>query len=145
MTIEIRSIYDGKNPDQGIKCGKSHTKQEFKEECDINNILKRYENDGLLPDMIKVDPQYGDFSNVASYQEACNITIKAQEQFLALSAKVRAKFNHDPAEMLAFVANPKNKEELVELGLAVKAPVKDAGGVLKPQDGKPVETPQPTK
>ena len=82
MTIEIRSIYDGKTADTGIKCGKSMTKQEFKEECDINNILKRYENDGLLPDMIKSDPQYGDFSDVASYQEACNITIKAQEQFL---------------------------------------------------------------
>ena len=59
----------------------SRTKQSFKDECDINNILKKYNKTGQLPAMIKADPKYGDFSNSASYQESLNLVLLAQEQF----------------------------------------------------------------
>lgn len=98
----------------------SMTKQNHKAECDIHNILKRFNETGQLPDMIRENPQYGDFSNVKDYQESLEIVIKAEEQFAALPAKVRDRFNNNPAMFLEFATNPENGRELVKLGLATE-------------------------
>lgn len=99
------------------------TKQSEKEACDINNIMARYQQTGVLPDMIRQDPQYGDFSDIGSFMEAQNIVAHANAQFAALDAHVRARFNNNPAEMLKFVEqaanDPEKGSELVKLGLAI--------------------------
>lgn len=103
----------------GLTCPEpSLTKQTFMEECDINNIMKRFENTGILPDLIKENPQYGDFSDPMDYQSALNTVLLAQEQFDALSSIVRERFNNDPQTFLEFTSNPDNSEELVKMGLA---------------------------
>lgn len=128
-TVKIRSIFDP-SEDVGLDCREhdektgeyryfTRTKQADKEACDINNILRRYEKTGILSDMILENPQYGDFSDVASFQEACQVVRVAEEQFGALSARVRERFGNDPANMLAFCADPANRAEMVDLGLAV--------------------------
>lgn len=101
--------------------------QSSKEECDINNIMKKFERTGQLPDMIKTNPKYGDFSEPLSYQEAQNIVIHANEQFAALSAKVRERFSNNPQKFLEFCHDPENAQEMVKLGLAVKRPAPDKG------------------
>lgn len=98
----------------------SRTKQSFKDETDINNILKQYQKTGILPDMIKQNPQYGDFANPMDYQESLNLVLFAQQQFASLSSHVRERFNNDPAKFLEFTSNDKNAEEMVRLGLATK-------------------------
>lgn len=95
------------------------TKQADAPACDINNILKRYEENGVLPDMIRANPQYGDFSNVPSYQEALETVMKAEEQFGALPAKIRERFNNNPASMLEFVNDPENGAEMIKLGMRI--------------------------
>lgn len=98
----------------------SRTLQSDADSADINNILKRYERTGLLPEMIKVDPRYGDFSEVPTYQEALEIVSRSHEQFTNLDAHIRARFSNDPAEFLAFATNPDNMKEMVKLGLAIE-------------------------
>lgn len=93
------------------------TKQSMAAECDINNIMANYQNTGLLPDMIKTNPVYGDFSDPQSYQEAMNIVLFAEEQFLSLSAHVRERFGNDPQKFLEFTSDPKNQDEMEKLGL----------------------------
>lgn len=95
-------------------------KQSMKKDCDINNILRKYKKTGHLPELIKRNAQYGDFSQIEDYQTSLNTVKKAQEQFDSLSAEVRKKFENDPAKMLDFVSNPENIEEMYNLGLAVK-------------------------
>jgi len=104
--------------------GDSRTHQSFKDECDINNILNRYARTGVLPQMIKSNPRYGDFATVQSYQDACNVVLLAQEQFNALDANVRDRFNNDPSKFLAFCSDEKNKAEMISLGLAVDKKLK---------------------
>lgn len=99
--------------------GVSRTKQSFKAECDINNILKKYNKTGQLPDMIRANPRYGDFSNVPSYQEALQIVAHAEEQFAGLPAKVRQEFSNDPSLFLSFASDPQNHNRMVEMGLAM--------------------------
>lgn len=140
MQKKFRTAYDRiKTP--GLECPeKGRTKQSFKKECDINTILKRMEITGALPEMIKGNPQYGDFSTVQSYQDSLNTVMFANEQFAALPAKVRNRFSNDPASFLAFTQDPANFKELVKMGLATATPVEDKKTGPTPDKGP--ESPQ---
>lgn len=104
----------------------SRTKQSFRDECDINNILKKYLKTGILPVVTRVQ-QYGDFSEVSDYQGALHTVMSAQEAFMDLPSKVRERFMNDPGQFLEFMADPKNGKEAVELGLAVAVPDEKRG------------------
>jgi phage internal scaffolding protein len=94
----------------------SRTKQSFRDECDINNILRQFNVTGQLP-VGSVQPQYGDFSGITDYQSALNRVMAAQDSFLQLPAKIRAKFDNDPAVFLDFASDEANKDEMKALGL----------------------------
>jgi phage internal scaffolding protein len=94
----------------------SRTKQSFRDECDINNILRQFNVTGQLP-IDGVQPQYGDFSGITDYQSALNAVMSAQDSFLALPAKVRARFDNDPALFVDFASDEANRDELKALGL----------------------------
>lgn len=118
------------------------TQQSFVTECDINTIISKYRRTGLLGDLIKRNPQYGDFSEVGTYQEAYNTVLKAEEQFSALPSNLREKFNNKPEEFLKYVHDPKNADELVEMGLATRRePSEEAQKV----DSKPVSSEEDKK
>uniref|UniRef100_UPI0040478447 hypothetical protein n=1 Tax=Algoriphagus sp. TaxID=1872435 RepID=UPI0040478447 len=97
----------------------SRTKQSFKEECDINTILKRFNITGQLP-VGPLQPQYGDFSGVVDYQTALNAVIAAQESFNALPATLRNRFANDPAAFVDFCSDESNREEMIRLGLVIE-------------------------
>lgn len=92
------------------------TKQCFKDECDINNVVNRFVKAGVLPPP-PVNGYYGDFSDVGSFQEALIKVNEANEMFNSLPAKLRARFDNDTGKFLDFVDDPANHKELVELGL----------------------------
>lgn len=96
---------------------KKMTKDSFKDECDINNIMAKFNKTGELPDMIKREPRYGDFSDPLSFQEAQNLIIHAGEQFEALPAKVRERFKNDPESFLRWVHEEASEEEMQTMGL----------------------------
>lgn len=110
-----------KNPRLKISFpAQGRTKQSFKDECDINNIMKKFQRTGQLPDMIRKEPRYGDFADPVDFQDSMNLVIFAQEQFDALPAHVRERFANQPVRFLEFATNPANAEELVKMGLATK-------------------------
>ncbi len=94
----------------------SRTKQSFRDECDINYILRQFNVTGQLP-IGSVQPQYGDFSGITDYQSALNAVMAAQDSFLQLPAKVRARFDNDPALFVEFASDEANKDEMKALGL----------------------------
>jgi phage internal scaffolding protein len=94
----------------------SLAKQSFRDECDINNILRKFNVSGELP-AGSVQPQYGDFSGITDYQSALNAVMEAQDSFLALPAKVRARFQNDAALFVDFASDEANKDEMKALGL----------------------------
>ncbi len=95
----------------------SRTKQSFKKEANINTIMKRYEQTGNLPEIAGRIPQYGDFSNVGTYQEALHQVEAGRQAFMALPAAIRDLVQNDPALFMAFVSDPENREQMIELGL----------------------------
>lgn len=94
----------------------SRTKQAFKAECDIHNIIKRAAVTGVMPAGTR-QPMFGDFSGVGDYQTALNAVVQAQEAFESLPAHIRDHFANDPQRLLDFLSDSKNREAAVQLGL----------------------------
>lgn len=94
----------------------SMTQQQFKDECDVNVIISRYQTTGLLPESDK-EPVYGDVSDLPTFQQAQAILIEATDRFNQLPSIVRARFDHNPANFLAFMDDPNNLLEAEKLGL----------------------------
>lgn len=103
-------------------------KQEFKEECDINVLMKRYQKTGLFPQYPGQSPRYVSNIGAPDYQEALGIVMQAKSDFAALSSELRKRFDNDPQKFLEFCANPDNGDELVSLGLR-EAPKPEPGPV----------------
>lgn len=101
----------------GLKCeDPSLTAQEFVEESDINYIANRFMRTGeikVVPNM----PTSGDFSGIFDFQSAMNLVVEAKRQFMDLPAKIRSRFSNDPAQLIAFLEDDKNRKEAEALGL----------------------------
>lgn len=125
--VEIRVPYKSYPRVQVVFSEPSQTQQHFKDDTDINIILKRN------PDITQCQyvnhrgqATYGDFSDVAEYRDALDRVLEAEEQFAELPSDVRDRFANDPAQFLDFVLNPDNGDELVKMGLATSRPVESA-------------------
>lgn len=107
----------------------SQTLQSFKDDADINCIIARFENTGVLVDPtvpVSRIPSFGDYSDLPSYQEAQNVIIAANNAFDTLSSKIRERFGNDPAAYFDFVQSLKEGseeyDEAVALGIVNKRP-----------------------
>lgn len=97
--------------------GPSRTKQSFRDECDINNIMRKWQKTGLVTHVSKYQGDYSDLTNVQSYHESCNQVLAAQEAFASLPSSLRSRFQNDPGQFLEFVGNDANRDEAIKLGL----------------------------
>ena len=123
-TIFLRTPYnydkDAASNESGLHCeDASLAQQHYKEECDINTILEKFNITGMLPENT-LSPRYGDFTGIGDYHTAMNRVIAVQEEFEALPAQIRARFNNDPAQLIEFMENSDNRPEAEELGLVEK-------------------------
>lgn len=98
----------------------SLTKQSFRKESEINNILARYAKTGVIEHANKYEGHYGDFTNVTDYQTSLNAVYRAQEEFMSLPSSIRSEFKNDPAQFLAFVTDENNRDKAIEMGLIPK-------------------------
>lgn len=115
---------DAASNESGLHCEDvTLTQQHFKDETDINNILRQFNVTGLLPET-PLSPRYGDFTGISDYQTALNQVIAAESEFMALPANIRSRFDNDPAKLIEFLENSNNKDEAIKLGLvnAVELP-----------------------
>jgi len=124
-TVFLRTPYnydkDAASNESGLHCeDASLAQQHFKEECDINTILQKFNISGILPEQ-PLSPRYGDFTGIGDYHTALNRVYAAQDEFEALPAQIRARFNNDPAQLIEFLENSDNRPEAEELGLVEKA------------------------
>lgn len=118
----------------------SMTQQHFKDECDINNILRRHENGLPVTHIMSSQGQYGDFSAIPEYQDSLNLVNDAQTAFMALPSHVRARFGHDPSQLIAFVSDKANREEAIKLGL-VPAPAVSTSNEAPPKGDPKADAP----
>lgn len=96
----------------------SLTQQQFAAECDINNIMKDYLETGTINHKNPKPGVYADLSQIKDLRSSIEDIQKAEDAFMALPAKVRARFENDPVKFVEFCQDSKNQEEAVALGIA---------------------------
>lgn len=101
--------------------GESLTQQSHAAAADVRNIIKQYDRTGLIANVNKGIAQYGDYSKVNEYAEALQMVAQANQSFAEVPSHIREQFNNNAGLFFEFATDPKNKEKLIEMGLA-KAP-----------------------
>lgn len=97
------------------------TQQGDAEGTNINVIMAKYTKTGQMPQLI-AQPLFGDFTDMPDYRQAIERIRDAEDAFLQVPAKVRARFGNDPGEFIKFASNPDNKAELIQMGLTKPTP-----------------------
>lgn len=124
----------------GLSCPEPTLAQQHSaQECDINYIVERFGVTGQLPPQTGPAPTYGDFTGILDYRDALHAVMAADEAFMALPAKVRERFDNDPALFVDFCSDGNNISEMMELGLI--APLSLPNGNIPSPEG--VVSPSP--
>jgi phage internal scaffolding protein len=144
--IVFRSGNDGRQAYysdlSGLSCPEpTLAQQQFKDDCNLNSIMERYNRTGELTHFRDVAASYGDFTAISDLHSALNTVHAAQSTFDALPADLRARFFNDPARFVDFCSDAKNLPELASLGLLspeasarlIESAVADASGDLAPK------------
>lgn len=92
------------------------TQQNFKEECDINNIVESFLKTGQMPEDVRL-PQYIDYEGVFDFQTAMQTMMDAEANFMKIPAQIRSEFDNDPQQFLQFASDPANVDALIKYGL----------------------------
>lgn len=104
-------------PDEG------RTVQADRNEADINKILARFEKSGMITHLSKETPFYGDVSEFSGLQDCLIKVREADELFMGMSATIRERFENNPVKMVDFLADERNREEAISLGMVLPPPV----------------------
>ncbi len=122
--MTLRSAYGPKARHSITFTGQGRTKQSHKKECDINNIMARFQKTGAIDFVNTQSPQFGDATGM-EFQTAMETVSKANEMFDAMPSKIRDRFKNDPQKLLTFLENEENRSEAVFLGLLKEPEAKE--------------------
>ncbi len=128
VTPEIKPIGSLRVREQQAVGENTRTQQHFKDESDINRIVNRFTDTGVITHLARTQGDYG-AAGGQSFTEAMFIVATATSEFSNLPAKTRQHFNNDPAEFLDAAHDPERRDEFVDLGLidALPDPIQKPG------------------
>lgn len=129
------SMYGLGGPRPVVLCDpEKGAKQSFKDECDINNILRRHKAGGMVTHVNANEGVYADVTAAGDYRTAIERVRAAEKVFLGLESKTRAAFDNDVATFLDVISDPRQRDFLGELGLLplVEAPTEPVEEPVSP-------------
>lgn len=96
--------------------------QHFRDETNINTIMKRYRTEGRLP--TGVYPFYGTLpgDEPVDFRTLKQMMKEVEYSFQALPVQIRVRFGNDPANLIEFIHDEQNREEAIALGLIPPPP-----------------------
>jgi phage internal scaffolding protein len=115
--MEIRNAYTKQKRNAFKTTGESLTQQHHAEQVKVQNVIKRYDKTGILDHVARGVAMYGDYSKINEYKTNLEFVMAANESFAGLPSNIREKFSNDPGEFFEFATDPKNKDEMVKMGL----------------------------
>lgn len=116
----FRTLSSPRRKVEKITIGSSRTKQSFAGECEINNIMRKYEKTGILTHAKEHKGEYGDYIDVQDYKTNLEKILSAGEMFSELPSGLRKQFDNSPVQFLQFVQDHNNQDKMAEMGLISK-------------------------
>lgn len=114
----------------------SKTQQQFRDETNINNIMRKYHAGQGVTHLSNRQGTFADVSNIKTYQQSLQTVIDAQRSFGELPSAVRKRFGNDPYQLVGYLEDPANIEESIKLGLR-NPPPNSPPPPLHPQNPNP--------
>ena len=114
----------------GLSCEPGLTEQSHKAECDVNSIMAKFRQNGLVDHVLDVAGQYGDYSGAVDFHTALNQVREATDMFMTLPSDLRKEFDNDPGAFLEWTESA-TEDDLREKGLLPEptaAPPSEASG-----------------
>lgn len=128
----IQTRPDGRKRVATVFQGETMTQQQFQEQVNVNNIMKKYKQTGTITHIRNAQQGvYADMASLPSYQEAMQTIVNANAAFEEVPAHIRQRFSHDPHQFMQFLANPQNDEEAIKLGLKIRRPAPKPDPVIE--------------
>lgn len=110
---------DDVSRETGLRCDDAtRAQQQFKEECDINTIVRNFGLTGQLPQNLQM-PLDAAFVDVLDYQTALNQIMETEKAFMQIPAEIRETFQNNPQKFVDFVSDEANVKQCREWGLAM--------------------------
>lgn len=103
----------------------SKTDKSWKKDCDVNEIVRRFNKTGQITHLRNTQGVYADVSEITDLKTALETVQNAQNAFDSLPAELRKKFDNDPQKMIEYLQDPKNNDEAYKLGLKSRPPMSD--------------------
>ena len=122
--------------------GESLTEQQFAEESQIINKIRKYDSQGFFDSINRNPAQYTDFTQVRDLADAIDQIEQARDSFQTIPADVRKQFNNSASEFFEFASQECNYPELVKLGLATGEIVADLKEKVSSVDVEEKESPK---
>lgn len=98
--------------------GEKPAKQEFKDDADINSIMRKFQKTGAI-DHAKIHQGSYGISTGQNLQEAMTLVKNAETMFNDLPSSIRNKFENEPSRFLDYVQDPSNASEAKKLGISL--------------------------
>lgn len=116
--------------------GPGLTKQEFREEADVNVMMKRMILTGQPPlSASTLAPIFADVSDIGCYADVLRRVVAADAAFMELPPEIRTRFNNSPAELVEHLQDGNTLAEVIRTHL--KLPPSVAAPVLEAVPPKP--------
>jgi len=94
--------------------GKSLTDQSFAPACDVNRIVKHYQETGLDPYRERLANAHYGIATTQTFADAMRIKAEFDSAFALLPLADREKYNNDPQAWLEEIGRPEAPEPLTE-------------------------------
>lgn len=116
MKTKFRTQFIPRRVSLSFKGVTSMTDPQFKDECTIDGIVRRY---GVLPPPTL--PAFdADVSDIGDFEECMRRVQDGLDHFSSLPSDIRSRFGNDPKAFFAWINDPSNVEEACKVGLMVR-------------------------
>ncbi len=122
--------------------GRKPAQQQFKDDTDINSIMRKFQKTGTINHSATHQPEYG-IATGPTLHQAMNLVTKANSMFEELPSSIRNKFKNQPSAFLDFVQDHNNAAEAEELGLELSTEAKAKAEQIAAQAASQPPTPAP--
>lgn len=139
MSRLIRSAYDererlGKSfVDENGEILPSRTKQSFKAECDIQNILRKFQRTGVIEHARRFSGEFG-HAPAVDFKTAMDIVAAGKSKWEELPTTLKQRFG-SAESFLEFFQDEANRSEAEKLGLVEKRSPAEPEAELEPSPG----------